>query len=307
MAVRTDKTLSNSIVVQYGSKAISELNAALAKQDSSTVYGVLALVTAHATELVDGRLIKTAAFGTDRKVVGEALANLADNVFGFDRVNGTKPEQKHTAQIKRCTVMATYLMHDFAGADLDNRVKMSAKGNKLVVAGRFLIDDQEDAEYDTMLTITGARGRALSDLERAAKAWFKTTIEQAGNPQSADDTRKKRVADLAASQSGQAKLADVLTEEVAKAIKRNDKLSKEATQAFNNLKAQIQAATAGEGDTDSDTLGEIADLNGIVPYIDKQPEQVQDALYDLYMALDNAFARHGAAIAERNEKRNIAA
>ena len=307
MAARTDKTLSNNASVQYGVKAISELNAALAKQDSSTVYGVLALVTAHATELVDGRMIKQAAFGTDRKAVGEALANLADNVFGFDSVNSNKPEQKHTAQIKRCTVIATYLMHDFAGSDLDTRVKMSAKGNKLVVAGRFLIDDAEDAEYDTMLTITGARGRALSDLERAAKAWFKKSEEVAGNATNPDDTRKKRVADLASSMSGQAKLADVLTEEVTKAIKRGDKVSKDMSQSLANLKATIQAATAGEGDTDSDTLGEIADLNGIVPYIDKQPEQVQDALYDLYMALDNAFARHGAAIAERNEKKNIAA
>ena len=306
MAVRTDKTLSNNASVQYGMKSISELNAALAKQDSSTVYGVLALVTAHATELVDGRIIKTAAFGTDRKVVGEALANLADNVFGFDSVNGSKPEQKHTAQIKRCTVMATYLMHDFAGADLDTRVKMSAKGNKLVVAGRFLIEDEEDAEYDTMLTITGARGRALSDLERAAKAWFKTTIEQAGNPQSADDTRKKRVADLAASQAGQAKLADVLTEEVAKAIKRNDKLSKEATQAFNNLKAQIQAATAGEGDTDSDVMGEIADITSILPYVEKQDERIQDALYELYLRLDHMIANH-PEIAKRNETKVLAA
>ena len=306
MSVRTDKTLSNNASVQYGMKSISELNAALAKQDSSTVYGVLALVTAHATELVDGRIIKTAAFGTDRKVVGEALANLADNVFGFDSVNGSKPEQKHTAQIKRCTVMATYLMHDFAGADLDTRVKMSAKGNKLVVAGRFLIEDSEDAEYDTMLTITGARGRALSDLERAAKAWFKTTIEQAGNPQSADDTRKKRVADLAASQAGQAKLADVLTEEVAKAIKRNDKLSKEATQAFNNLKAQIQAATAGEGDTDSDVMGEIADITSILPYVEKQDERIQDALYELYLRLDHMIANH-PEIAKRNETKVLAA
>ena len=306
MAARTDKTLSNNASVQYGMKSISELNAALAKQDSSTVYGVLALVTAHATELVDGRIIKTAAFGTDRKVVGEALANLADNVFGFDSVNGSKPEQKHTAQIKRCTVMATYLMHDFAGADLDTRVKMSAKGNKLVVAGRFLIEDEEDAEYDTMLTITGARGRALSDLERAAKAWFKTTIEQAGNPQSADDTRKKRVADLAASQAGQAKLADVLTEEVAKAIKRNDKLSKEATQAFNNLKAQIQAATAGEGDTDSDVMGEIADITSILPYVEKQDERIQDALYELYLRLDHMIANH-PEIAKRNETKVLAA
>lgn len=306
MSVRTDKTLSNNASVQYGMKSISELNAALAKQDSSTVYGVLALVTAHATELVDGRIIKTAAFGTDRKVVGEALANLADNVFGFDSVNGSKPEQKHTAQIKRCTVMATYLMHDFAGADLDTRVKMSAKGNKLVVAGRFLIEDEEDAEYDTMLTITGARGRALSDLERAAKAWFKTTIEQAGNPQSADDTRKKRVADLAASQAGQAKLADVLTEEVAKAIKRNDKLSKEATQAFNNLKAQIQAATAGEGDTDSDVMGEIADITSILPYVEKQDERIQDALYELYLRLDHMIANH-PEIAKRNETKVLAA
>lgn len=310
MAARTDKTLSNNVAVQYGVRSISELDTSMKHADSSTVYGILALVTAQAGEVIDGRIIKSAAFGEDRKVVGEALANIADNVFGFDSINGKKPEQKHSAQIKRCAIVATYLMHDYAGADLNGRVaeimNKAGKGTgKLEVAGRFLIEDENDAEHGRMLVINGMKGRALADLDRAAKAWHKTTTATAGNAQNADDTRKKRVSDLAGSASGQAKMADVLTEELAKIAKKGEKLHKDNVQSFANLKAQI-AELARDGEDDSDLLGCVSEIEDVIPHIEKHDERIQDALYELYIKLDVMFGQN-ESIVRRNELRSNAA
>ena len=244
MAVRTDKTLSNNVAVQYGERSINELATSAKHAENSTVFGILALVTGQATDVVDGRVIRQAAFSEDRKIVGENIATLADNLFGFDSINGKKHEQKHTVQIKKCAVIASYLMDGYAGEGLDNRVKefINPKTNKgtgrIEVHGRFLIEDENEPDYHRMVSINANRGRTLADLERAARAWHKKANAVAGNAQNADDTRKKKVAELAGSASGQAKMADVLTEELAKIAKKGEKLNKDNVQSFANLKAQ---------------------------------------------------------------------